>query len=56
MSLFRRKVELPTREAALPGRSVRPFDVPARHTTLGTPLEGAVPEGYEVAVFGLGCF
>lgn len=56
MSLFRRKVELPTREAALPGRDVRPFDVPARHTTLGTPLEGAVPDGLEVAVFGLGCF
>jgi peptide-methionine (S)-S-oxide reductase len=56
MSLFRSKVELPTRESALPGRDVRPFDVPARHTTLGTPLEGPEPEGFEVAVFGLGCF
>jgi peptide-methionine (S)-S-oxide reductase len=56
MHLFRSKVELPTRETALPGRGVRPFDVPARHTTLGTPLEGPVPEGFEVAVLGLGCF
>jgi peptide-methionine (S)-S-oxide reductase len=56
MALFRHKQQMPTPEEALPGRAERPFSVPARHETLGTPLEGPVPEGYEVAVFGLGCF
>jgi peptide-methionine (S)-S-oxide reductase len=27
-----------------------------RHTVLGTPLRGPWPTGYEVAVFGMGCF
>jgi peptide-methionine (S)-S-oxide reductase len=47
---------MPDRAEALPGRSTRPFPVPARHAVLGTPLEGPYPEGLEVAVFGLGCF
>ncbi|MEJ7630389.1 MAG: peptide-methionine (S)-S-oxide reductase MsrA [Nocardioidaceae bacterium] len=55
--IFRRtKTELPSVSTALPGRSQRPFALPARHEVLGTPLEGAVPEGLGVAVFGLGCF
>jgi peptide-methionine (S)-S-oxide reductase len=56
MALFGRMREMPTPQEALPGRTERPFPVPATHATLGTPLEGPVPEGYEVAVFGLGCF
>jgi peptide-methionine (S)-S-oxide reductase len=52
----RRPATLPAAEDALPGRPQRPFSVPARHTVLGTPLEGPWPEGYEVAVFALGCF
>jgi len=44
----------PTR--ALPGRSERPFAVPARHHVLGTPLEGPFPEGTERLVVGMGCF
>ena len=27
-----------------------------KHLVLGTPIEGDVPEGFEVAVVGLGCF
>jgi peptide-methionine (S)-S-oxide reductase len=56
MIFGRTKTELPTPDRALPGRDTRPFSVPATHLVLGTPLEGPTPEGYEVAVFGLGCF
>jgi peptide-methionine (S)-S-oxide reductase len=48
--------QLPTVATALRGRTDRPFPVPERHAVLGTPLEGDVPEGFAVAVFGLGCF
>jgi peptide-methionine (S)-S-oxide reductase len=41
---------------ALPGRAERPFTVPSEHYVLGTPLEPPFPEGYERAVFGMGCF
>jgi peptide-methionine (S)-S-oxide reductase len=56
MSLFHRKTEMPSPEKALPGRPERPFKVAPRHLVLGNPLEGPVPDGYEVALFGLGCF
>jgi peptide-methionine (S)-S-oxide reductase len=57
--IFRKaKIEqaLTTTSAALPGRAERAFTLPDRHEVLGTPLEGDLPEGFEVAVFGLGCF
>jgi peptide-methionine (S)-S-oxide reductase len=47
---------LPITSSALPGRPERAFDVPEKHEVLGTPLEGPVPDGFQVAVFGLGCF
>jgi peptide-methionine (S)-S-oxide reductase len=50
------ETQLPTVATALRGRTDRPFPVPERHAVLGTPLEGDVPEGFAVAVFGLGCF
>ncbi|MBA2445506.1 MAG: peptide-methionine (S)-S-oxide reductase MsrA [Nocardioidaceae bacterium] len=56
MLFSRHKTELPGAERALPGRDARPFDVPAKHAVLGTPLESEVPDGFEVSVFGLGCF
>lgn len=56
MFSFRSKTELPDPDRALPGRDARPFSLPGTHAVLGTPLEGPVPEGYETAVFGLGCF
>jgi len=52
----RARREMVTPDQALPGRDTRPFDVPATHAVLGTPLEGPWPEGYEVAYFALGCF
>jgi len=50
------ETQLPTVATALPGRSQRPFTLPEKHAVLGTPLEGEVPEGFGVGVFGLGCF
>jgi peptide-methionine (S)-S-oxide reductase len=47
---------LPAPDKTLPGREKRPFAVGDRHLVLGTPLEGDVPDGYEVVVVGLGCF
>jgi peptide-methionine (S)-S-oxide reductase len=56
MFLRRDKTQMPTAEDALPGRAERPFAVPARHDVLDAPLERPFPEGYECAIFGLGCF
>ncbi|MFN3603008.1 MAG: peptide-methionine (S)-S-oxide reductase MsrA, partial [Dietzia sp.] len=40
-----------------PGRAERPFPLPDRHHVLDAPLvTDEVPEGLEVAIFGLGCF
>ena len=44
-------------EHALPGRPERPFGLAERHRVLDAPLvTDEVPAGYEVALFGLGCF
>jgi peptide-methionine (S)-S-oxide reductase len=55
MFLFREKSKMIAPERALPGRS-HALVVPDRHEVLGTPLKPPFPEGYEQAVFGLGCF
>jgi peptide-methionine (S)-S-oxide reductase len=46
---------MPTAEEALPGRA-EPIPVSERHTVLGNPLTPPFPNGYERAVFGMGCF
>ena len=56
MFLRRDKSQMPTPEDALPGRPARPFAVPARHFVLDTPLEPPFPEGFQQAIFGMGCF
>ena len=58
MSIFsRRPSTLPSADEALPGRDVRPFTVGDRHVVLDAPvITDEVPEGYQVALFGLGCF
>ncbi|MBO9523083.1 MAG: peptide-methionine (S)-S-oxide reductase MsrA [Nocardioidaceae bacterium] len=44
-------------ENALAGRADRPFALAERHKVLDAPLvTDEVPAGYEVALFGLGCF
>ena len=50
-----RKLNLPSREDALPGRAER-MPVPAHHFVNGAPLEPPFPGGMERAVFGMGCF
>lgn len=47
--------EMVTAENALLGRET-PMVVPGRHLVLGTPLVPPFPEGYERAVFAMGCF
>ncbi|MGW5095088.1 peptide-methionine (S)-S-oxide reductase MsrA [Streptomyces nodosus] len=54
--LFGRTPQLPTAEQALKGRPGPVFEVPDRHTVLGSPLLGPYPEGLEIADFGMGCF
>ncbi|KKJ01575.1 peptide-methionine (S)-S-oxide reductase MsrA [Prochlorothrix hollandica] len=50
-----KKLELPTAETALPGRST-PMVVPPTHFVNGNPLSPPFPAGLELALFGLGCF
>ncbi|MEL6349379.1 MAG: peptide-methionine (S)-S-oxide reductase MsrA, partial [Myxococcota bacterium] len=50
----KKKLQLPTADEALPGRQ-QAMPVAERHTVLGTSLTD-VPDGMEVAVFGMGCF
>jgi len=55
----RHKLEMPTEDQALTGRAEQWFDLPERHTVLDAPLvtdDSNIPDGFEVAVFGLGCF
>jgi peptide-methionine (S)-S-oxide reductase len=50
-----KKLRVPTAAEALPGRAEK-MPVAPRHTVLGTPLDGPLPDGHEEALFGLGCF
>ncbi len=53
----RRKTEMVDPSEALPGRSTPAFALPTLHEVLHTPLvTDDVPDGLEVAEFGLGCF
>jgi peptide-methionine (S)-S-oxide reductase len=56
--LFNRaKSTLPAPEDTLKGRPERPFALAEKHRSLDAPLvTDEVPEGYQVALFGLGCF
>jgi peptide-methionine (S)-S-oxide reductase len=57
MLFSRNKSRLPSAEEALPGRPEQWFGVAERHRVLDAPVvTDEVPEGLEVAVFGLGCF
>jgi peptide-methionine (S)-S-oxide reductase len=55
MFLTRHKTELRDPADTLSGRD-QPLPVPERHDVLGTPLQPPFPDGFERAVFGLGCF
>ncbi|MCH2098723.1 MAG: peptide-methionine (S)-S-oxide reductase, partial [Pseudomonadales bacterium] len=52
MNLFRKKVEMPSSERALPGRE-ETMPVPETHYVNGQPLQPPFPEHLETAVLGL---
>jgi peptide-methionine (S)-S-oxide reductase len=52
--MFSKKLQMPSKEEALPGRSTR-MPVPSKHFVTGAPLEESFP-GKQKAVFGMGCF
>ena len=55
MFFTRKTAELPSAAEALPGRST-PIPTASRHFVNGNPLAPPFPQGYEQAVFALGCF
>jgi peptide-methionine (S)-S-oxide reductase len=54
--LFRTKTAMVSETEALPGRTDQTMPVPATHHVNGNPLQGPWPDGFQTAVFGLGCF
>lgn len=55
MFFFKKSIDLPTPAQALPGRA-RPLPTAETHFVNGHKLKGPYPEGFETAIFGLGCF
>lgn len=55
MRFLTRKTDMVDAERALAGRE-QAIPTATTHTVLGTPLKPPFPEGYETAIFGLGCF
>src|SRR5262245_19032700 len=55
MFTFKKKLEVPSAAEALPGRST-PIPTAREHFVLHRPLKGPYPEGFETAMFGMGCF
>jgi peptide-methionine (S)-S-oxide reductase len=53
--LFSKPAELPTADTALPGRD-QPLKTDEVHYVTGRPLKGPHPDGFESAIFGMGCF
>jgi peptide-methionine (S)-S-oxide reductase len=51
-----KKTQMVRPEDALPGRTDQTMPVPAAHHVNGAPLVGPWPEGYETALFAMGCF
>ncbi len=59
MLFNRNKLEIPSEDQALTGRAEQWFSLSDRHQVLDAPVvtdESNIPAGFEVAVFGLGCF
>jgi peptide-methionine (S)-S-oxide reductase len=55
MFFFRKKAEMPAEADALPGRP-HPIPTAEHHFVNGHALKGPYPDGFEIAVFGMGCF
>src|SRR3954447_18250860 len=50
------KMQMIAKDRALPGHDHRLFSVPTQHFVNDAPLEPPFPEGFEQAVFAMGCF
>jgi peptide-methionine (S)-S-oxide reductase len=55
MSMSSKKLRMPTKDEALPGRDER-MPVPELHAVNGQRMDAPFPEGSELAMFGMGCF
>ena len=55
MFLSKRPSTLPTRDEALPGRA-EPLPTADKHFVAGEPIKGPYPDGFETAIFALGCY
>lgn len=53
--MLNKKLKLPAANEALPGRE-RAIPTASKHHVSKRPLKGPYPEGFETAMFGLGCF
>jgi peptide-methionine (S)-S-oxide reductase len=53
--MFNRKMQLPDAAGALPGRDA-PIATAKNHYVSRNPLKGPYPEGFETAIFALGCY
>jgi len=55
MFSFKKKLDMPAADEALPGRST-PIPTARQHFVFHRPLKEPYPEGLAMAMFGLGCF
>src|SRR6476661_847936 len=55
MLMFKKKPEMPSPAEALPGRPT-PIPTAREHFIFHRPLKGPYPAGFEMAMFGMGCF
>lgn len=55
MFLSRRPATVPTADKALPGR-IEPLPTASNHFVNGNLLKGPYPDGFETAVFAMGCY
>ncbi|MDA8585644.1 peptide-methionine (S)-S-oxide reductase MsrA [Rhodobacteraceae bacterium] len=53
--LFRKNVDMVSADEALAGRDA-PIQITEPHFVFDRPLSADVPDGFEVAIFGMGCF
>jgi peptide-methionine (S)-S-oxide reductase len=53
--MFNRKMQMPDAAGALPGRDA-PIATAKNHYVSRNPLKGPYPEGFETAIFALGCY
>ncbi|MBF0188161.1 MAG: peptide-methionine (S)-S-oxide reductase MsrA [Magnetococcales bacterium] len=53
--IWNKPLTLPTRNSALPGRDTA-MPVPESHAVLKTSMTGALPDGMQEVLFGMGCF